>query len=454
MKNSGFMKVFKFSYIQAMKSKSTKITLIILLVVALLFFPVKTIVSGGLDDEKEDTKTQLETVYVNTDNEQLYNNIVTVVNGELEKEATFTMIGKDEYDDTIKKLKDDDSKDVYLEVAFDDNESSESFGLSYKIVYGNGEDANDKANTLDSILMDKSKDIVIAYYGISEDVAKTLVPSEYETRIYDAEGNEIIDDSGLNEAEYWLTYGVIMVLIMVTSFIGSMAADGIVGEKANRVIEYIMINLKPMELIIGKVMSSLAIVFTMVGSTLVALGLSTYINQAIDSDAKDIFQIIKGFVDNGTLKEVNPLNIILVILVIVAGGYFYSILGALSGGMVSKVEEMAEGLKIYMMLFLIGAYMAMFMVISANAAGTGWGAFSYVVYLLPISSMFILPSYLLIGKVQLWVVIVAIVIAVVVAALLTALASRIFGQMLYHNGSPLKLKDIFVMAKEGKKHEK
>ncbi len=454
MKNSGFMKVFKFSYVQAMKSKSTKITLAIFLVIALLFFPVKTLISGGLDDEKEDTKTQLEAVYVNTDNEQLYNNIVTVVNGELENEATFTMISEKEYDETINKLKDAASKDIYLEVTFNEDETSESFGLSYKLVYGNGEDADEKADTLDSILMDKSKDIVIAYYGITEEVAKTLVPSEYETRIYDAEGNEVIDDSGLNEAEYWFTYGFIMVLIMMTSFIGSMAADGIVGEKANRVIEYIMITLKPMDLIIGKVMSGLAMIFTIVGSTLVALGISTFINQAIDSDAKNIFGMIGEFVDNGTLKGANALSVILVILVIAAGSYFYAMLGALSGGMVSKVEEMAEGLKIYMILFMVGAYMAMFMAVTANTTGSGWGAVSYLVYLLPNSSMFIIPSYLLIGKVEMWIAILAIVILVVVSALLTALAARIFGQMLYHNGSPLKLKDIFALAKEGKKHEK
>ncbi len=454
MKNSGFMKVFRFSYVQDMKSKSTKITLAIFVVVALLFFPVKTIISGGLDDETEDTKTQLETVYVNTDNELLYNNLVTVVNSELEKEATFTMIGENEYEDTIKKLRDEECNDIYLEVAFDEDETSDSFGISYKLVYGNGEDAEDKADTLDSILMDNSKDVVIAYYGITEDVAKTLVPSQYETRIYDAEGNEVIDDSGLNEAEYWFTYGFIMVLIMMTSFIGSMTADGIVGEKANRVIEYVMITLKPMDLIIGKVMSSLAMVFTIVGSTLVSLGVSTFINTAIDSDAKNIFQMINGFVADGVLKDVNVLSVILVILVIFAGSYFYSILGALSGGMVSKVEEMAEGLKIYMVLFMIGAYMAMFMAVSANTAGSGWGPFSYVVYLLPNSSLFIIPAYLLIGKVQVWIAIVAIIIVVVAAALLTALASRIFGQMLYHNGSPLKLKDIFAMAKEEKKNEK
>ena len=454
MKNSGFMKVFRFSYEQVMKSKSTKITLAIFVIVALLFFPVKTLISGGMDDVGEETKTQIEAVYVNTDNEELFNELVNVVNGELEEEAQITRISDSEYDDTIEKLKDEKSNELYLEVIFEEDLASDKSGLSYKLVYGNGDDAKEIAETLERILTDKSKDMVMAYYGIDEATAKTLVPSEYETAIYDMEGNEVIDDSGLNNSEYWFTYGFIMVLIIMTSVIGSVAANGIVAEKANRVIEYIMITLKPMDLIIGKVLSGMASLFTMVGAILLALGVSSYINRALDSDANTIFKIIEEFVDNGTLQGLNVINVLLVIAVIFVGSYFYSILGALSGGMVSKVEEMSEGLKIYMVLFMVGAYMAMFMAVSANTAGSGWGAFSYVVYLLPISSMFIIPSYLLIGKIELWIAILALVIAIVAAVLLTALASRIFGQMLYHNGSPLKLKDIISMTKEGKKNEK
>lgn len=452
MKNSGFMKVFKFSYEQAMKSKSTKITLIIFIVIALLFLPVKTLISGGLDEEE--TKTEIEKVYVNTDNEEFFNNFVIQVNGELEKEASFTRITDGEYEDTISTLKEEESEELYVDIMLDEDENSETFGLSYKIVYGMGEKAEEKADTLSNILMDKSKDIVVGYYGVTEDTAKTLVPSEYEVKLFDVDGNEIVDDSGLNDAEYWFTYGVILVLIIITSFIGSTVAEGIVAEKANKVIEYIMITLKPMELIIGKVLSGMAVLFTMVGSVMIAFCASTFINKSLDSDADTVIQMVKGFIDEGTLKGVSVLNVIIVIAVIFAGSYFFSILGGLSGGMVSKVEEMSEGLKIYMILFIIGAYMALFMSITANTAGSGWGAFSYVVYLLPISSMFIIPSYLLIGKIEMWIGLLALVILVVSAVLLTALASRIFGQMIYHNGSPLKIKDIISMSKEGKKNEK
>ncbi len=451
MKNSGFMKVFKFSYEQAMKSKSTKITIAIFIVIALLFLPIKTLISEGF--EKEETKTWIEKIYIRTDNKEFYNSLLAVVNGELEKEADIVIIAEEEIDAVIEELKAEDSEAVYVEVMLNEDIASEKFGLSYKIVHGNGETAEEKADALSSILVDKSKDIVIGYYAVSEDTSKTLVHSEYETKLFDANGNEIVDDSGLNDKEYWFTYGIILGLIIVTSFIGSMVAEGIVSEKANKVIEYIMITLKPMDLIIGKVLSSMAVLFTMLGSVGVAFVASTFINKAIDSDAENVLQMINGFVKDGTLKGLNIFSFIIVIAVIAAGSYFFSILGGLSGGMVSKVEEMSEGLKIYMVLFMIGAYMAMFMCISANASGTGWGAFSYLVYLLPISSMFIMPSYLLIGKVEMWLGIVALLILIVTAVLLTMLASRIFGQMIYHNGSPLKLTDIISMSKEGKKHE-
>lgn len=452
MKNRGFMKVFKFSYEQSMKSKSTKISIAILVLVALLFLPIKTIVSGGLDEDVE--KVQVESVYVKTENEALYNELVNMVNSKLDENAKFSMISDEQYDDTVKKLKADDSTDLYLEVYFNEDETSEEFGLSYKLVYGKGEKAEEIADTLDAILMENSKDMIIAYYGISEEVAKTLVPSEYDIKVFDADGNEVIEDKGLTNTEYWFTYGVIFVLIMMISFIGSMTAEGIVAEKANRVIEYIMITLKPMDLIIGKVLSAIATLYTMFGATILAFIVSTFINKALDSNAKNVVGIVSDFVAEGVLKGFNVVNVIIALLIVFAGSYFYSILGALSGGLVSKVEEMTEGLKIFMMLFMVGAYMAMFLAVTANSSGSDWGVASYLVYLLPISSMFIIPAYILLGKVSTVIAILAVAVAVIFAVLLTALASKIFGQMLYHNGSPLTIKDIISMTKEGKINEK
>ncbi len=452
MKNSGFMKVFKFSYIQAMKSKSMKIMLAIIVVIALIFLPAKTLISGSFDSDEE-TASQIETVYVQTDNEDFFNSLANVVNAELEKTATFVSVSESEYDETLRKLESKDSNDIYLKVNFVEDVESEDFGLTYRVIYGNGEEASDKAQTLDAILMDKSKDIIIAYYGVDEEAAKTLVPSEYETKMYDVDGNEIEDNSGLNDSEYWFAYGFIMILMIVVMSIGSTVAEGIVSEKANRVIEYIMITTKPMELIIGKVLSGIATLFTILGAGVLAFCGSTFLNQALDADADTVVEIFKNLIENGTLKGLNFVNVIIAIAVIFVGSYVYSIIGGLSGGMVSKVEEMAEGLKIYTMLFIVGVYLAMFMVISASEGGS-WGGFSYVVYLLPISSVFIIPAYILMGKVEMWIALLALVVAVIIAALFTALASRIFGQMIYHNGSPLKLKDIISMTKEGKKHEK
>lgn len=452
MKNSGFMKVFKFSYEQGMKSKSTKIMLGIFVAIALLFLPVKSLISGGLNLE-EDEKAKIETVYVQTDNEELFNTLVATVNAELENEASFNMVSEADYDKTLKKLEDKNSDEIYLQVNFVEDMTSENFGLSYKLIYGNGEDAKEIANSLDSILMDKSKDMLMTYYGIDEETAKTLVPGEYETKVFDVDGKEVMDDSGLSMAEYWISYGFIMVFMIVVMAVGSTVAQEIVAEKANRVIEYIMLTLKPMDLIIGKVLSGIAQLFTIVGSTLIAFAASTFINKAIDKDAQTVVEMIEKLMEDEIFKGFNVINILIAIAVIFAGSYFYSILGGLSGGMVSKVEEMSEGLKIYTVIFMIGVYLAMFMMMSASS-GESWGAFSYVVYLLPASSLFVIPPYILMGKIELWIALVALVVCVIVGALFTALASRVFGQMIYHNGSPLKIKDIMSMTKEGKKHEK
>lgn len=451
MKNSkGFLKVFKFSYKQALKSKSTRITIMIFVIIGLLFFPVKTLITKGFSTD-DGEKGKLNTVYVETDDENLYQCITSFVDDEAQEEVEFIKADRKDYDKTIEEFKNSEENLVYVQVNFNEALESQNFGISYKLIYSNGENSEEAADKLFGIIYEGGKDIVLKYYGIPEEQGKTLGNSDYEISRFDAEGNEITDDSGLNNTEYWFTYGIIMALIILVSFAGSLVAEGIVSEKANRVIEYIMVNLKPLDLILGKIMSGIAVLFTMVASVLAAFTVSSVVNKAfIDEKANTIIDIIKSYTGSEVLKGFNIINFIIAILIIVAGVYFYGIIGGLCGGMVSKVEEMGEGLKVYTILMIIGAYLSMGMCISSNAVGSGWGSFAYVVYLLPISSMFIVPSYLLLGKMSVWIAIGSLTIVLVCCVLLTLLAARVFGQMLYHNGSPMKLKDVIAITKKSK----
>ena len=61
--------------------------------------------------------------------------------------------------------------------------------------------------------------------------------------------------------EYMVLLMGIMIVTMIVSLSGGSIATSIVTEKTTRVVEYLMINVRPMALIVGKILASLVMVF-------------------------------------------------------------------------------------------------------------------------------------------------------------------------------------------------
>jgi ABC-2 type transport system permease protein len=208
-----------------------------------------------------------------------------------------------------------------------------------------------------------------------------------------------------------------------------------------------------MAVLLGKVIASTLIVLTMMAGVAVSFVVSIFLNNMMfpsDNGNFNMPYVITVLSNNGVLEGLNALNVILIILIIVAGVMFYGFVGGIAGATVSRIEEMAEGMKLFTFTMMIGAYLPMFYAITNYVGSSDWGAFTYLVYLLPVSSIFIIPQYLLLGKVSSMLAIGAFGVQIVFIVLLTALANKVYESMLYSNGAVLKIKDIIGMAKTGK----
>ena len=242
-----------------------------------------------------------------------------------------------------------------------------------------------------------------------------------------------------------------MVVMFAISFAGSKVAELIVTEKSTKVIEYIMTSVKPMAMIIGKVAAAVLNILTMVAAFVLSVGCSTFIDKWIfATDTSSVGKILSGLFAADTMQSVNPATIIISVLMIAFGLVIYGLLAGVAGATVSKIEELAEGMKLYTFAMMIGAYLALMLLVSENAAGSDWGAFTYFVYLFPLSAPFITPAYLLIGKVSLGIGAGALGLMIICIILLLLFVSKVFEQLIYYNGAPLKIKALITMSKGSK----
>ncbi len=453
----GFKKICAFAYVQSMKSKAMKITLAILCVIALLSMPLSTVISGIGDSGEEEQTTAIKKVHIydNTDiigtqfinkniADDLYNDIEYII--ETDKENIEEIINRE-----------DNTNEIFLVIEYCDDEMSLSYGINICAYYNSESEVSEEDANAYAIFIDENvKEAILKAADTSEEIiTKVAKDIEYEVTLYDENG-EPVDNGGISQFEYMFTYVFILMLIFMVSFAGSKVSELIVTEKSTRVMEYLLTSVKPMAVLLGKVIASTMMMLTILVTILVSFAGSILLNNImfpLENGGFALPQALQGIIDSGELNAVTPVNIILAIAIILIGCLFYGLIAGVAGATVSKIEEMAEGMKLFTFTLMIGAYIPLFMAMSSSIGGEGWGNITNVIYLLPISSVFILPQYLLLGNVSAGLVLGAIGILVVSVVLLLLFVNRVYEHMLYSNGNTLTLKDIIGMAKKGKEEK-
>ena len=465
MKNkfTGLMNVFRFAYIQSVKTKTFAVTMSILCGIALLALPVITAISRAGKDEVDKDKVELiGKVYVcdQVFDGKLAEKIVDIIAESVEySEKECIVISTDEYDAIYDEVKASKDGDILLDIKYNNNLTDLEYGFSYVVYYGENVEKLDEASDDFSLYID----------GIHQQaLAKVLAPTEESANLLsytftsetvmlafdgeDSEGEVVEEEPVLDMLEYWVSYAFLMVSIFSISILGSKVSEQIVTEKSSKVIEYIMTSIRPMALITGKVLASLCILFTMIAGVFTSFVGSIFINGMLFKEADGSMALpgfVKMLIEQNAFEGLSIVNVVSSAFVFFLGFLMYGFLAGIAGATVSKVEEMAEGLKIFTFAMIIGAYVVIAYMTSASA-GAGWGGFTNFVYLFPLCSPFIVPASLLLGKMSVGIGLLSVAILVVTIILLMIFVSGVFEYLIYYNGSPLKLKELIrIFRKKG-----
>lgn len=110
------------------------------------------------------------------------------------------------------------------------------------------------------------------------------VESRVEHTTQDGEITPEEDGEGISMAEYYVLLAGIVVVVMIVNLSGGQIAMSIVTEKSTKVVEYLMINVRPMALIVGKILAALITVVIQFAAFGVSYLLSGAISRLIFGD--------------------------------------------------------------------------------------------------------------------------------------------------------------------------
>lgn len=402
---SGTGQVYRFTLSQLLKSRANRVTLIIMVLLAAVSMPL-TALLGGETPETSDTAGLAS---VRVDNRT---DLALDFSGDAYWADTDFSAGAGEPDAVVTITGDETG----YQVAVNGSETADAGELSQ----------------LAETARQAVRDACLQAAGLSSRQLEALTASTGE------------EDS--HEEGFWVQYGYSILAMILCLMSASYVIRAVVEEKDSRLVELLLVSVKPMALLAGKILAVMAFTFGWLLAMLAGLGVSCGLTAGLMGPGVLQKQL------SGLLAAVPRVQedlwqvagVLLVLLVSLGLGYLtMSLIGGVAGACCSGMEEAGEATGPVMLLTMAG-YLA-----SCVVGAVPSGPVAVFSTLCPVVSIFCAPVQFAGGNVSFWLVLASWAIQAAVIWGLLTLASRVYAGLIVHRGSRVKLRELMSMAKGG-----
>lgn len=402
---SGTGQVYRFTLSQLLKSRANRVTLIIMVLLAAVSMPL-TALLGGETPETSDTAG------------------LTSVRVDNRTDLILDFSGDAYWADTDFSA-DAGEPDAVATVTGDET--------GYQVAVVGSESAHaGELSQLAETARQAVRDACLQAAGLSSRQLEALTASTGE------------EDS--HEDGFWVQYGYSILAMILCLMSASYVIRAVVEEKDSRLVELLLVSVKPMALLAGKILAVMAFTFGWLLAMLAGFGVSCGLTAGLMGSGVLQKQL------SGLLAAVprvqedlwQAAGVLLVLLVSLGLGYLtMSLIGGVAGACCSGMEDAGEATGPVMLLTMAG-YLA-----SCVVGAVPSGPVAVFSTLCPIVSIFCAPVQFAGGNVSFWLVLASWAIQAAVIWGLLTLASRVYAGLIVHRGSRVKLRELMSMAKGG-----
>ncbi|NMA79752.1 MAG: ABC transporter permease [Clostridiales bacterium] len=432
MNLNGTGKVFKFTITQQLKSRTFRITTIVILVISILIAASLNIIPALIskdDGEKAPTLGDIDVkeVYV-LDESGLNIDIVSALSAEMPK-ANIVKLEQDE-ESIIDELVETTESKILLKLTKDES--------GYSILSIKPPNITvDK----DDLTLYYTKSIIesgrLLNAGVSEaDVEMLLANISAES----IEAGEEVKSLAEILTEIYVPMASGIILFLLIYLYGYWVATSIVAEKSSRVMELLLTSVKPLAVVLGKLIAMGTLALTQFALLLASAGISYKISGGFaNSMAGENYNPL----DLSTLTDAfTPLNIIVVLIIFILGYILYAEMNAIAGATISSAEDMQMAVMPVNFIAIVGFYLSYFSPAVDN------DVLNTIVALCPISSPFALPTMIIMDKISIGMALASILILIATIVIVLLFAARVYSSIVLHTGNRLRLKDLFSIYRQ------
>ncbi len=445
----GFKQVFLFEFMTGVKKKSFLILVAILCILGFFSMPVMLIIgnikSGKEAKVSEISKSAIETVYVYDDTDLLpdYNEFKE---SGIYSDVSFISDSNLSYDDAVESLKENsDRKDLVVKTEYDEKE-----GFDVTIIHSSKSGLN--SSDLDRFEDDFKafyRDEVLKNLGVSETDYENLAKDIYtEILKIDENGNISEDTSRISLDDYFMLLGGLMMVFMFINMSAGNVSTSIATEKSSRVIEFLLTETRPLALMAGKIaarlLESVITIFASYSCYMLSQLVCLFLidgNTTTENVSSNVVAV------SSIWGSITLSKVLIAVIYCLVGLVLYSILGAITGASVSKLEELTDAYKAFAFIMVACVYFDMFLVILMLSTGAAT-ALQYFCAVFPFTGAFLTPALVLTGKISTLTGLIALLILIATTVVAFILASAVYESMLLFQGKRLKMKDVISLMKK------
>lgn len=280
--------------------------------------------------------------------------------------------------------------------------------------------------------------------GLDKIISDSRVSVSVKSHTWDDEGDTIT--SGAVSAAIGLTLS--MLTYMFVLMYGSMIMSSVVQDKTNRIAEVIVSACKPVELMLGKIVSIALVGLTQITVWVVAIGIGVLVLGAFGITVSEAAAVPDAEFSSGELGEVLQAlagvewgRIIVLFIAYFIGGYLlYASIFAAFGSAVDQQSDASQFMTPIIMIIVVALMIGQGCI--ENPDGTLAVVSSYIPLTSPIVMMIRLPY-----NVAWWEIGISLVLLYATALTLTWLASRIYRTGLMMYGRKISYRELLKWIK-------
>ena len=233
----------------------------------------------------------------------------------------------------------------------------------------------------------------------------------------------------------------IITLYFLVLFYGQTTAQSVMLEKTSKLMDTMLLSVKPEQMVAGKVLAGVLACLIQVSCWLAGLILGLFAGMGLIrtvNPESDLF-LLKVFEKGGLFTEIfTPATILFFLLYVAAGMLLYLSLSSIGGAISGKQEDLNSANLIFVMVLVVSFFATLYSLGQSPEGAAGATVLDFI----PFTSILVTPGHIMAGTVTPLQGCISLGIVVVTAFLIMYLAGRIYKMYALYKGSVPKPGEI------------